>query len=75
MAHSIIFHFILGAGGHISVFEALETAKLKTKFEVFENAVIHGIIQNREQSRMCVFGGRNVAVLSIDVCPHHYRFV
>lgn len=55
-----------GIGGELWLFDMKLLTNVTTIY-IFNNSTIHGISLNSDLSNICIFGGKEIAILTADI--------
>lgn len=58
-----------GIGGELWLFDMKLLTNIERK-NIFNNSTIYGISLNSDMSNICIFGGKEIAILTVEISPN-----
>lgn len=58
-----------GIGGELWLFDMKLLTNVERK-NIFNNSTIYGISLNSDMSNICIFGGKEIAILTVEISPN-----
>lgn len=58
-----------GIGGELWLFDMKLLTNVES-YNIFNNSTIYGISLNSDMSNICIFGGKEIAILTVEISPN-----